>query len=251
MDDLRTSVLVCVTLLSAVGASPALGCSCGTRFSVAEALADANLVFEGRVINTWPMLVDVSGMNYLGQRYTFRVNSKWKGATGGTVTLVDALGNCSFPFHRGESYIVFAYAIESTPDWSTSICTRTIATVSAAGIARELGGREIVSNDYRHNAEALLHMAARRLMIATLGVKLWHQNWWRSLEDSPRGVVLRYCLQVSVLGYLVVIAAIVSVGRWRVAVMMLLLPLVAGGLIAFFWSYAVIVNNPGYAPLLE
>lgn len=61
-------MLVCVTLLSAMSPLPARACSCGTRFSVADALADADLVFEGLVIKTWPMLVDLGGMSYLGQR---------------------------------------------------------------------------------------------------------------------------------------------------------------------------------------
>ncbi|CAA9414164.1 MAG: hypothetical protein AVDCRST_MAG03-2079 [uncultured Rubrobacteraceae bacterium] len=95
--------------LLAVGARPALACSCGD-VPLENDIKDADAVFSGEVQSIDEDASVGSGIMAATGRITFAVEDSWKGVTAETV---DVYGqgdgvNCFNTFEEGEAYLVYA-----------------------------------------------------------------------------------------------------------------------------------------------
>ena len=228
----------------AISARPAEACQCGRVPTALEGLGQADAVFEGVVTNLWPVALTYGPIESLGNTYTFRITALWKGALESEVTLRDSGGNCSYRFRWGQSYTVFA---SLDPEHPTSL-TATICTPTSEGLSlaewRSLGPYRVVSNDYLVEPESLAHTAARRTKLGLVYVLSGLRSWFAALNDSARGVIVKYAL--GLLSLLVLAAYLVL--AWRKAWRRLFFLAVAAPLMALLlvaaWGYSQVAQSP-------
>ncbi len=101
---------------------PAHACSCGPVGSPAEALADADSVFAGKVTSIRPLghpPFRLSSADPVGVE--FQVSRVWKGPRRETAVIETELSeiSCGYEFKKGGTYIVYAN------DGRTGLCSRT------------------------------------------------------------------------------------------------------------------------------
>lgn len=121
--------------------SPADACSCTEPPPPAEAAAEADAVFVGRVIGMElrPSQASESLPEEEVAVVTLQVQEEWT-ATGESTLVVETSWTCcfcGFPFHLGQSYLV--YARRSDDRLVTSQCSRT-AKVSEASLDLQVLG---------------------------------------------------------------------------------------------------------------
>lgn len=224
----------------------ALSCQCGEDLSIADAAAAAQLVFAGRVIETWPVAIRVGGLASIGMQATFAVDSRWQGDVGEQVVLLHTGSTCDYHFRRGESYLVFARRGPSSgEDWSSSICsgTRPLLNVSRADYGA-LGDSQGVAGTEDYTPESLFHLAARRVTLAALMARGTAAFGWRAMEDSPGGAWTRLAIWLLVIGIAVLIAVLVWRRRWRSAIALVAGTLLLSIISALSWGYHLAISNP-------
>lgn len=123
------ALTLALTLFGA--AEAALACSCAPPPPPQTALKESNAVFTGTVLG-----VTTSGVNYVVR---LRVESSWKGAKCGEVTVITASEDaaCGYNFQVGQSYLV--YAVKAQGKLSTNLCSRTKPTSEAGEDLTALG----------------------------------------------------------------------------------------------------------------
>jgi hypothetical protein len=105
-------------LLALIPFTPAYACSCMAPGSAADALAQADAVFSGRVQS-----IETPG-GYESLRVQIEIDKVWKGPVQAVIevrTGRDSAG-CGFTFEQGKSYLVYAY--ESEGSHVTNLCSR-------------------------------------------------------------------------------------------------------------------------------
>ena len=101
----------------------AYACSCGGKLeSLSEALEGADAVFMGRVASV-KEIRDHEDQS----RIEFDVVAYWKGPVYRTMYVATRSrdSSCSYPFDKGEEYIVYGYYSERLEGLWTGFCTRT------------------------------------------------------------------------------------------------------------------------------
>jgi MYXO-CTERM domain-containing protein len=119
--------------------SPALACKCAPH-SVAEGLADAAAVFEGRVVSVDDISEGADPV-VTKKRVTLSIVRVWKDLEDVetvTVTTNSESAACGFHFERDKSYLV--YASRSDDSYTVSSCTRTRPIADAGEDFSQLGG---------------------------------------------------------------------------------------------------------------
>jgi uncharacterized protein (TIGR03382 family) len=113
--------------------APAAACSCADE-SVAEAIARAGAIFEGRVVS-------ISGEGEVLE-VAFAVTQGWRGVAHETVSVRTAVleSACGHPFALGESYLVYT---EPGDELRVSRCSRTRLAADAGEDRRGLGSGTI------------------------------------------------------------------------------------------------------------
>jgi hypothetical protein len=115
------------TLISVfVMSDPIFPCSCDDEMSVAEAVNDAMVVIDARVL----LKTEDNRMEYqIFVNQSFKGGFQWKDTLHIYSMPTDA--TCGIPFDDGERYIIYAYPVFDRFDkkqiigYETSICTRT------------------------------------------------------------------------------------------------------------------------------
>lgn len=232
---------------------PAYACQCGGVPSVAEAIKSAKLVFEGTVVERWPVLIRMPVHEMPTERYTVRVLRSWKGAPRNSIYLVDTGGNCSYPFEVGYSYLVFASSTESSPYYSSTICDPTELTATAAEKLRELGPGTVVQSSFTLHPESSGHRLGRRATAAILmAVTLLCISLVR-LFETQLGVWLAFILTLafSAVGYIGLRSLVRGRWRWSFVALVLaaMLTLSAAALLGCGYWYAT--THPGFRHLIE
>lgn len=130
MRALRTVALAAVLAASA-SAGTAFACSCGPLPPPKESLAASDAVFTATVLE-----VTATQMN---RQVRLRVESSWKGARCGEMTIVTGLNDadCGYDFQAGTSYLI--YADRAKGSFTTNICSRTAPAAQAAEDLAALG----------------------------------------------------------------------------------------------------------------
>jgi Tissue inhibitor of metalloproteinase len=126
------NIAVCsLLLLSLLAAEPAFACSCIEPPPPQEAAQQAAAVFSGTVVS----VTQVGNQ----QEVRIRVESVWKGAKCGEITIYTPLDEaaCGFNFQTGLNYLV--YAERQQGKLTTNLCTRTKPTALAAEDLAALG----------------------------------------------------------------------------------------------------------------
>lgn len=110
---------------------PAYACSCVRPPAPNQALANAAVVFSGRVTN----IERVKGR----LNVTFRVDKHWKGTPGQSLTVQTSAttATCGYPFKVGQTYLV--YADRRQGGLQTNQCSRTTLLSQAAEDLSVLG----------------------------------------------------------------------------------------------------------------
>jgi len=246
----RSVLFACLTALL-LGSHPAAACSCGRTPTVQEALGRAESVFVGRVAETWPVAAHIMDMDTIVRRVTLRISTTWKGDPGPEIVLVDLLGSCSYPFRRGEKYLVFTYRLPEGAGRYTSGCTLTQPWSSGALDAAALGPGRSVAQDATAPPESLLHKTGRRLKAAFVGAHFLIAPAWSRLADSPGGVFLRLGLELAACALLAAFAFLARRGQWKRPALILTLIALITGLLVLGVSYREIAANPWLKPIIE
>ncbi len=232
--------------LALAGVEGAAGCSCGEVLTPLAGLEQADAVFEGRVTNIWPVFFEIDEFDVFGNSYTLTVTARWKGEIGRTVTLIDAYGNCSFPFRWGVSYTVFANQTNVRPSaWVATICGPTTDRLAYEDY-KSLGRAEAfpVAGSVPP-AESLAHIAARRIVLAFKGLESSANKYWHgSLDESVGGVLLKYGLGLFVALYAATGVYLAIRRRWRWFVLIVVLLPGAALLVGLCRSYVHIIHHP-------
>lgn len=113
---MRIALFVVVTVVALALHTPAEACSCLRPEGPSEELAKFDAVFEGKVVS-----IGDEGMN---RRVELAVARAWKGIESPTVTVTTANNSaaCGFAFAEGESYLLYADALEGA--LHVNICSR-------------------------------------------------------------------------------------------------------------------------------
>ena len=118
----RFVVLSSVLLFSVMTAPVVYACSCIPNGPPQEALAEADFVFAGEVL-------DIERVNegYGFLNVTLRVERPFKGVFIETTRVRTATNGaaCGFPFERGERYIVYTHTSSEDGSVWASLCSRT------------------------------------------------------------------------------------------------------------------------------
>jgi hypothetical protein len=127
----RKTIALAFALILLGAANAALACSCAPPPPPQDALKQSSAVFTGTVID-----VTTSGVNHVVR---LRVESSWKGAKCGEVTVLTASEDaaCGYSFQVGQSYLV--YAVKEQGKLSTNLCSRTKPTSDAGEDLTALG----------------------------------------------------------------------------------------------------------------
>ncbi|MFN7941619.1 MAG: hypothetical protein U0X73_08450 [Thermoanaerobaculia bacterium] len=229
---------------------PSFACSCGKVATPGEGLASSALVFEGQVLNTWPIATSEDGDPTIALRYSFGASSIWKGSAPSTIDLLDRHGNCAFPFRRGESYLVFAREDPESKTLYTTICDATRTLPVPRDTYNELGQRLDVSTYYPYRAESLAHLAVRRLLTAAYVERVEVIYWWRGLGSSTGGALEAYALMVLAGTYLALLVALAVRRRLRWVLSLATVPFV-GALVGLARAYNYLCTMPGLARFME
>lgn len=219
-------------------------CECSSVPTIPEAFSAADFVFGGQVVNIWPIRAEEQGLPTIFQSYTFRVDSRWKGAPGQEAVLVDA--PCSFHFRRGGTYLVFARATEAGPaDASAALCsgTRPIEVVGGQ-VFEELGPAEESRQKATYHPESVAHVVARRFTLARLSTTILLVDRWRGLGDSPAGAWGRFGLQLLVVAFLFVVSFWLWRRQWRKVLVLVTAAALSLSLGLLWWGYQHVLSNP-------
>lgn len=166
--DMRRTVLASVFIVCLAIFLPAGGfaCSCIPPRPPEEAIANADVVFTGRVDKidsrlvrgavltlkfAWTKVKSVFGgpdpheipdPPESNLRVRFEEAQSYKGAVSETILVLTGYssGDCGFPFKKGESYLVYAFVHDDS--LHTSICTRTAPVHAAAADLDYLAERD-------------------------------------------------------------------------------------------------------------
>jgi hypothetical protein len=127
----RNTIALAFSLILLGAADAALACSCAPPPPPEDVLKSSSAVFTGTVLG-----VTTSGGDHVVR---LRVETTWKGAKCGEVTVLTATEDaaCGYTFQAGESYLV--YATEEQGKLSTNLCSRTKLTSDAGEDLTALG----------------------------------------------------------------------------------------------------------------
>lgn len=249
----RATILLAACQLSTLAVTaPAHACQCGALPSPAEALKDADVVFEGTAVERWPILIEIDDHRIPTQRYTFRVLRVWKGGSKKTIALADTGGNCSYSFADGKTYLVFATKFRY-PYHSSTICVPTKPIQDAEGDLAVLGPGAVVQPSFVANSESAAHRLSRRGAAAALIGISWMRYVPRTFFESELGVWLAFILTLafSAVGYIGLRSLVRRRWRWRVVALVLatMLTLSAAALLGCGYWYAA--THRGFRHLIE
>lgn len=124
----------------------AYACQCWDTQAPPDALASADAVFAGRVLEIAATAVGPNPDPAAPLRTTFQVNQVWKGAVAPTLSVVSnpAGPTCGYDFTQGRIYIVYAGTVNGEP--YTSACYRTNLLADAQADIAALGAGQMVTN---------------------------------------------------------------------------------------------------------
>lgn len=122
-------------LFTVVVPSSGYACSCVQPPAVQQALAEADAVFAGKVMNIIEPKPNVLGLMSSADpvTVTFQVSQIWKGISDKQVSITTALSSasCGYSFAEDREYIVYAYQNDAYM-LETNICMRTSELTAAA-----------------------------------------------------------------------------------------------------------------------
>jgi hypothetical protein len=182
----RTLVAVISLICVALAAEPACCCSCAPPGSVEESFAEASAVFVGRVVSRDSFSEFSEDLDFWNPGYAFHfsLDYVWKGDLVDTATVFTGSGggDCSFPFERGERYVVYAYEYDGR--LIANLCSRTTTLEHAAEDLEILGGdvdEAIRRSDSRRRMALLVSGAICGLTLLAI--------IWVCLKAKPRASV--------------------------------------------------------------
>lgn len=214
--------IVTFALLLVATARTADACQCGRRATPEIGMRTSEAVFEGRVVARRMVLGEEHGWFFPIPEYEFRVSRAWKGVTTPAIRLLGGYSNCGYVFGEGTTYLVFA-----APHWekpgrlSSSICDPTRPADEARAAVAILGKPVAVFAPDRDRS----HPSLERLRAdAVAGIAVFANAATRhddsGLPISDVGVAAPV---LAMLAAGVLLAALVSVRKWRRFVALLLL----------------------------
>lgn len=132
--------LILITLFALIP-QRAYACSCVPPAPPAEAFANAEAVFAGKVIH-WSV-PNSTGSSADPIHVTFNVSTVWKGPASRILAVQTASSgaSCGYGFVLPEEYLVYAYG--AGDDLEVSLCSRTRPLADAAEDLAELGAGEV------------------------------------------------------------------------------------------------------------
>lgn len=141
MRKIVYAMLVLGLLLPWLDVRQAHACSCALPPEPAVALAKANAVFSGKVLQVEegsPFRLMRSSADPV--RVVFEVTGNWKGAENSQMAVYTAMSSssCGAEFAKGQSYLVYAYENEERR-LATGLCTRTKELSLASDDLQKLG----------------------------------------------------------------------------------------------------------------
>ena len=150
-------------LLSLAGSASA--CSCAEDNSPNQALAKADAVFAGKVLD----ITAVQPRNSWDERrIRLRVRRSWKGRCGDVAAVISPSDGCGYSFTRGEYYVVYAYRSKDG-QLRTSMCTRTVTLRKAGEDLAAFGEPDLLTSLKR---EEQVELFARFGVIAACSLAL-------------------------------------------------------------------------------
>jgi len=113
--------------LSLALANVAAACSCADPGPPCKALSQASAVFAGSVTAIEEAKSGSGEFVLYGRRIRFQVAESFQGLSGTAVDVYTGYGggDCGYGFHKGGSYLVYAYRDANTGQLTTGICSRT------------------------------------------------------------------------------------------------------------------------------
>ncbi len=139
---LSMALVVNLLLASTLQVREAHACWCAGGLGAEEQLRNSDAVFWGEAVSVEESRFTSSVPPFLDP-VTFDVKEVWKGVSGERVT-VHGQGmeaSCGLNFHRGETYLVFAYHVGKGEDGplGTDLCTATSALSDVEAAPAALG----------------------------------------------------------------------------------------------------------------
>lgn len=123
-------------------------CECRNPLPPLKALAQADAVFSGEIVDIMPKSHDVPDEQMVdGFKATVRVIKSWKGNLSGTVIVHtgSGFGDCGIEF-KEEAYLFYVYR-DKDGGWQTHTCTRTAPLKLTGEETLELDGRLPIPKD--------------------------------------------------------------------------------------------------------
>lgn len=178
-------LLLVVVMLGSVHTARACVCG-GGKATAANGIANASLIFEGRVIATRVTLAEAHGWLFPAVEYDFQIRRTWSGLSSSTVTLVSGRDDCETLFSADEIYLVYASQQLRDARPFSSKCGPTKKAADAGDDFRALG-QPLTSFE---TANEIPRRHASLLRAYTIGVISAYGNLLRRPTDeaSWRGV---------------------------------------------------------------
>lgn len=195
-----TNRFLVFVLLVGIFVGPKLhACSCAKIRSAGELIKRAPVAFEGIVVRKQPRLLKSEFGWYVGDEWTFRILSGWKGVKDKTVTVMEGYGNCTNIYQLGEQAIVFAYPHETSRGrLEASKCA---TPVQPPDLQRaELGKPEVSYPGGTFEPEGFVRRAVRHATVYLLaGIAIVRdgvrdsRSWQQSVVSGPVVALLAAC----------------------------------------------------------
>ncbi len=233
-------VAVHLTLLNS---SQALACSCGEMTSLAARRENAEFVFTGQVLETWPVALRTPDGEIPALRYRVGVLATWKGDLEAELSLLSAGSDCDYRLRQYTEYLLL---VTRGPfgSWTASRCsgTRELEGLSAADY-EALGPARIVWPRQPAAPESLSRIAVRRLRLASLASSFS----FKSLSAHSKGDAVAWlslAYRVAFLSWFAAVGILFVRRRWRLAAILVASSFLLGALAWFGWGYHYVLSDP-------
>lgn len=170
----RLLIFGLLLLMSALGVREAAACSCRMPPPPLDALAQADAVLAGTVVE----LEEADGH----WRVRVRVERNFKGIESGHVTLVTPLSSaaCGYTFERGERYLIYAHTVDA--QLQVTLCSRTARLKEARTDLEALDAEDLLSTAGGRCGGLSLLAALQTLFFVLAGAALMRR---RSSKAAP------------------------------------------------------------------
>lgn len=251
MPTRRRLVHLALLAVLAVSAPDSFACQCGSEKSLEQALAQSDVAFIGRLAHSRVLGIGNGRSGSIALVHRFDVEAGWRGVRGDSVQILDDGGSCSYPFRRGDDYLVFAKSTPASGEFlAVSRCSGTRSAMLLSAAERIVLGppaQSFVVLPVR--PEPLASIARRRVGLAFAAARGLLRARWPTLSAVPAGLWL--ALLLAFLGLTAGVAALARRGRYK-SVLLASLGLVAVVIVlGLWWGYATVLSNPFLARFAE